>query len=104
MADQVVRMLFTDAGGPGFKTTCAWHFSDTLSVHPAGNGYLALDRAGEGNGSEEEEWHLTSVTSLSIPSDFSDPPDHWLWNNPSHFPLHGQAAILPNGPPMYPGL
>ena len=43
----------------GFKTGCARIF-----VHLAGNGYQAVFRAGEGEGSEEEEWHLTSVTPL----------------------------------------
>jgi len=50
-------------------------FAINLSLHPAVNGYLALFRAGEGEGGEEEEWSPTSVTSL--------PGISWLFN--THF-------------------
>jgi len=41
-------------------------FKTFLHSHPAGNGYLALFIAGEGEGGEEEEWHSTSVLPLLI--------------------------------------
>jgi len=41
-------------------------FSKTLSVHPAGNGYPTLFRAGEGKGGEEEEWRSTSVAMSPV--------------------------------------
>jgi len=52
----VVRSLVTaGAGIPGFKTALVMVFSKTFSIHPLGNGYLALFREGQGEGREEEE-------------------------------------------------
>jgi len=52
----------------------------SCSVHPANKGYSALFRAVEGEGGEEEEWHLTSVTSFSVQISSLTAiftPDHW---------------------------
>jgi len=51
-------------------TFCAMGFSRTLSIHSAENRYLALFRAWEDEGSEEEEWHPISVTPLPGQVDF----------------------------------
>jgi len=37
-------------------------FSETLSVHPAANWVSTIFVTGEGEGGEEEEWLVTSVT------------------------------------------
>jgi len=41
-------------GGPSFETGWERDFSKALSGHPTENGYLALFRPGEGEGSKEE--------------------------------------------------
>jgi len=46
--------------------------SKTLSVHPAVNGYSAVFRAREREGSEEEQWRPTLVTPLPA----QQPPPH----------------------------
>jgi len=56
-----------------------FHKKNTFFVHPAVNGCLALFRAGEDEGGEEEEWPPTSVTplpgiSLLFNSHFQDGP------------------------------
>jgi len=48
--DLVVRALTTGAEGSEFKLACGRDLSKTPSGHPAGNGYLALFRDGEGQG------------------------------------------------------
>jgi len=63
----VVRLLAIGAEGPEFKMFGA--IFQKLTVYPAGNGHPALFRAGEGEGSEEEEWHATSVTQLPVQVD-----------------------------------
>jgi len=50
-----IRALVTRAKGPRSRQLVHWLFPKTLSFHPAANGYLALFRAGEGEGGEEEE-------------------------------------------------
>jgi len=42
-------------------------FLITLSVHPAGNGYLISSELEKVKGSEEEEWHPTPVTPSLVP-------------------------------------
>ena len=49
---------------PGLRQLVPQFFK-TLPVNPAGNGDLALFRAGEGEDGEEE-WRPTSVTSLPL--------------------------------------
>jgi len=63
--DWVVGMLTTGTESPGFEFLYRI-FSKSLSVHPTWNGYLALFRAGEDEGGEEEEWRLTKNTLLAV--------------------------------------
>lgn len=41
-------------------------FNNSLSVHPAVNGYATLFKTGEDEGDEEKEEHPTSVTPLTV--------------------------------------
>jgi len=58
--------------------------SGFLSVHSVVNEFLALFRAGEAKGGEEEEWRPTSVTSF--------PGTSWLFN--SHYSPQGYGNDL----------
>jgi len=62
----VVSVLTAGAEGPGFKTSLSARFFETLSLHPAVNGWLTLFRAEEGEGDEKKGLRLTSFT-LSVP-------------------------------------
>jgi len=69
----VVRARTTGAEGPKLKPQPV---DGILSVHPAVNGYLTLFGAGEGVGSEEEEWcprlsYTIASTSSSSSSSIS---------------------------------
>lgn len=68
----MIRDLTNGAEGSRFQTVCALDFSKTLSVHPAGDGYLF--RAGEGEGGVEEDWYLNSITPLPVGSQSATPP------------------------------
>jgi len=39
---------------------------ETPLFHPGGKGCSSLFRAGEGKGSEKEEWHPISITPLRV--------------------------------------
>ena len=86
----MIKVLITGPEGYWFKTTHSAQdlFQNslcspsrehlTLFIHPAGNRYLTLFRAVEGEGGEEEEWCHTPVTpsSVQVGSLKANPP--WL--------------------------
>jgi len=51
-------------GAQGSKHNAGMGFFNTISAHPAVNGYLTFLRAGEGEGGEG--WRPTSVTQLPV--------------------------------------
>ena len=58
----MVRALAYHAEGLGFESQQSPGFFKRAPVHPAESGYLALLRAGEGEGSEGEEMGTTLIT------------------------------------------
>lgn len=61
--------MATGAEVSEFKTGCAQDISKARCAHPSGNRYPTLFRYREGEGREEEEWHLTSFTPFSVQID-----------------------------------
>ena len=68
-------------------------FLKTISVHPVGNVWPTLVRAG--GGGENEEWHPTSVTPLSAQA------GHWLWNDLTNGLNSGPVYHLSSSKIMY---